>query len=144
MISAAPSKCLLQWAFYTIYHSCHSSRSTIVGFQRSKLWLATTVTLYRHWGHAVGRGDWCLSVAQMKGLARMYIWTPRMDEDVAQAMSNSTSFSTIQQLWTLFAQFGITQTVVTHNGTCFTSEEFRDYGQERHTPHSLFTVPLGV
>ena len=126
-------------------------------------------------------------MAQMKGLARMYMWWPRMDEDVAQVvhschecqknqaapphaplqpwswpkqpwsrlhldfagpmlnrmflvvvdahtkwievfpMSNSTSFSTIQQLRTLFVQFGIPRTVVTDNGPCFISEEFREF-----------------
>ena len=126
-------------------------------------------------------------MARMKGLARMHMWWPRMDEDVTQVvrschecqknqatppqaplqpwswpkqpwsrlhldfagpmlnhmflvvvdahtkwievvpMSNSTSFSTIQQLRTLFAQFGIPRTVVTDNGPCFISEEFREF-----------------
>ena len=38
--------------------------------------------------------------------------------------SNSTLFRTIQQLRTLFAQFGVPRTVVTDNGPCFISEEF--------------------
>ena len=42
-------------------------------------------------------------------------------------MSNSTSFSTIQQLRTLFALFGILRTVVTDDGPCFISEEFREF-----------------
>ena len=42
-------------------------------------------------------------------------------------MSNSTSFSPIQKLRTLFAQFGIPRTVVTDNGPCFISEEFREF-----------------
>ena len=40
-------------------------------------------------------------------------------------MSNATLLSTIQQLQTLFAQFGIPRTVITDSGTCFTSEVFK-------------------
>ena len=39
--------------------------------------------------------------------------------------SQSTSFSTIQQLRTLFAHFGILRMVVTDNDMCFTSKEFQ-------------------
>ena len=139
-------------------------------------------------------------MARMKGLARMYMWWPRMDEDVPQVvrnchecqknqaappqaplqpwswpkqpwsrlhldfagpmlnhmflvvvdahtkwievvpMSNSTSFCTIQQLRTLFAQFGIPRTVVTDNGLCFISEEFREF-MTRNGIHHIRSSP---
>ena len=41
--------------------------------------------------------------------------------------SSSTSFATIQRLRTLFAQFGIPRTVVSDNGSCFTSKEFQTF-----------------
>ena len=40
---------------------------------------------------------------------------------------SATSSATIDQLRTVFAQFGIPETVVTDNGTCFTSSEFADF-----------------
>ena len=55
-------------------------------------------------------------------------------------MSNSTSFSTIQQLRTLFAQFGIPQTVVTDKGPCFISEEFREF-MTRNGIHHIRSSP---
>ena len=55
-------------------------------------------------------------------------------------MSNSTSFGTIQQLRTLFAQFGIPRIVVTDNGPCFISEEFREF-MTRNGIHHIRSSP---
>lgn len=52
-------------------------------------------------------------------------------------MPNSTSFSTIQQLRTLLAQFSIPQTVVSDNGACFTNEEFREFMDKNGIHHVL-------
>ena len=41
--------------------------------------------------------------------------------------SNSTSFTVIQCLRSVFARFGIPSTVVTDNGTCFVSAEFQAF-----------------
>ena len=51
-------------------------------------------------------------------------------------MSNATSFSTIQQLRTLFAQFGIPRTVVTDNGPCFSSDEFHSFMKKNGIYHA--------
>ena len=42
-------------------------------------------------------------------------------------VNSATSKVTIQQLRTVFAQFGIPDSVVTDNGTCFTSAEFEEF-----------------
>ena len=55
-------------------------------------------------------------------------------------MSNLTSFSTIQQFRTLFAQFGIPRTVVTDNGPCFISEEFREF-MDKNGIHHIHSSP---
>ena len=39
-------------------------------------------------------------------------------------MSSATSKATVEKLRTVFAQFGLPNTVATDNGTCFTSQEF--------------------
>lgn len=41
--------------------------------------------------------------------------------------SNSTSFTVLQCLRSVFARFGIPSTVVTDNGTCFVSAEFQAF-----------------
>jgi transposase InsO family protein len=40
---------------------------------------------------------------------------------------NATSHTVIEQLRTVFAQFGLPETVVTDNGTCFVSAEFESF-----------------
>ena len=52
-------------------------------------------------------------------------------------MSKSTSFTTLQ---TPFAQIGIPQTVVTDNGTCFASDEFRDF-MDKNGIHHIHCSP---
>ena len=51
----------------------------------------------------------------------------------------SISFSTIQQLRTLFAQFGIPRTVVTDDGPCFISKEFREFMIKNGIHHIRFS-----
>ena len=41
--------------------------------------------------------------------------------------SGSTSQVVIEELRTLFSRFGLPETIVSHNGTCFTSEEFKQF-----------------
>ena len=50
-------------------------------------------------------------------------------------MSSATIKATIEKLRTVFAQFGLPNTVVTDNGTCFTSEEFADFLQKNGILH---------
>ena len=57
--------------------------------------------------------------------------------DWSVPLSNLTSFSTIQQLRTLLAQFSIPQTVVSDNGACFTNEEFREFMDKNGIHHVL-------
>ena len=51
-------------------------------------------------------------------------------------MSNITATSTIQRLTTLFAQFGIPDTIVSDNGPTFVSQEFQEYLQRNGIHHN--------
>ena len=55
-------------------------------------------------------------------------------------MSSVTSSATIQRLRVLFAQFGLPDTVVTDNGSCFGSQEFEAYLMENGV-HHLTSAP---
>ena len=50
-------------------------------------------------------------------------------------LSGATSRLTIQQLQTIFAHFGLPDTVVTDNGTCFVSSEFEQFISENSIHH---------
>ena len=49
----------------------------------------------------------------------------------------STSKVVIEELRTLFARFGIPESIVSDNGTCFTSEEFREFLKQNGVTHTL-------
>ena len=55
-------------------------------------------------------------------------------------MSSATSSATIQRLRVLFAQFGLPDTVITDNGSCFVSQEFEAYLTENGV-HHLTSAP---
>lgn len=58
-------------------------------------------------------------------------------------MPSTTSFKTVERLRTLFASYGLTEEVVSDNGTNFTSGEFRGFLSNNVT--SLVTIlRLGV
>ena len=49
--------------------------------------------------------------------------------------SNATSQTVIGELRTLFAQFGLPETIVSDNGTCFVSSEFKAFLQSNGIRH---------
>ena len=53
----------------------------------------------------------------------------------ATPLCGATSQLTIQQLRTIFARFGLPDTVVTDNGTCFVSSEFEKFLSENGIHH---------
>ena len=53
---------------------------------------------------------------------------------------NATSSAVIEELRTLFSRFGLSESVVTDNGTCFTSIEFRDLLQRNGVSHLTSTT----
>ena len=57
-------------------------------------------------------------------------------------MMSATSFTTIEHLRKLFAQFGIPETIVTDNGTQFTAAEFKQFCTRNGIHTSHFSGPL--
>ena len=55
-------------------------------------------------------------------------------------MSSTTSHATIEQLRVTFAQFGIPETIVSDNGSCFISEEFKAFLKDNGIVH-ICSVP---
>ena len=49
----------------------------------------------------------------------------------------STSKVVIEELRTLLARFGIPESIVSDNRTCFTSEEFREFLKQNGVTHTL-------
>ena len=45
----------------------------------------------------------------------------------AISTAGSTSKVVIEELWSLFSQFGLPESIVSDNGTCFTSSEFKSF-----------------
>ena len=54
--------------------------------------------------------------------------------------SSTTSTATIQMLRTMFARYGLPRTLVSDNGTCFTSQEFEDFLKANGIQH-IKTTP---
>lgn len=53
----------------------------------------------------------------------------------AYPTTNATASSTVEKLRTLFAQFGLPRTVVSDNGPCFKSEEFKAFLKKNGIQH---------
>ena len=53
----------------------------------------------------------------------------------AYPTTNATASSTVEKLRTQFAQFGLPRTVVSDNGLCFKSEEFKAFLKKNGIQH---------
>ena len=53
---------------------------------------------------------------------------------------STTSTTTVQMLQTMFARYGLPRTLVSDNGTCFTSQEFEDFLKANSIQH-IKTAP---
>ena len=59
----------------------------------------------------------------------------------AVATSSTSSKAVIEHLRTLFAQFGITESIVTDNGTGFVSKELQSFPNGACSPHYVCPLP---
>ena len=55
---------------------------------------------------------------------------------------NATSSAVIEELRTVFAKFGLPETIVTDNGSCFTSEEFEQFLKKNGITHRRSIIHL--
>ena len=58
----------------------------------------------------------------------------------AKVVHSSTTQVTIEQLRGFFATHGLPETIVTDNGTCFTSAEFQQCREKRHPTHHFTSL----
>ena len=58
----------------------------------------------------------------------------------AYETASATSTVVMQELRTTFARFGLPETIVTDNGTCFVSSEFEEFFQKNGIRHHFSTV----
>ena len=60
----------------------------------------------------------------------------------AKVVHSSTTQVTIEQLRGLFATHGLPETIVTDNGTCFTSAEFQQFVERNNIQHVTSLSPI--
>ncbi|KXJ09330.1 uncharacterized protein K02A2.6 [Exaiptasia diaphana] len=106
-----------------------------------------------------------VGIVKTKSFARRYVYWPGIDKDIEQAVrvcntwplpgnkmvlviidahskwidafvtGTATSSATIEKLRASFSTHGLPDTVVSDNGTCFTSKEFKDFMEQNGVRH---------
>ena len=69
----------------------------------------------------------------------MYFIVTDAHSNLVEIMKTSST-TTIQMLQTMFAHYGLPRTLVSDNGTCFTSQEFQDFLKANGIQH-INTAP---